>query len=222
MLHFALSITWSRACRVISGCNSVGFSSLALDLFSSSPGHDLDSMGQAVEKVPLQDQDPSLSPLVLPSCLIPCSPRIPASRSNHWLSGPRQQQTVIEEVQVDGASVQLPSQRLGDAELQGRELSTLHQPAGLWNEREYLYGAGKRKKVASHTGHTWAFSQAGPSSPGLFLWHPSTNDDPFTSSFLLTAHPLKLCFSLEHLTTSVSWLLLAGSHVPSSRKWKMP
>lgn len=45
------------------------------------------------------------------------------------LSGPRQQQTVIEEMQVDWPRVQFPPQPWGDAELQGHQLSTLHQPA---------------------------------------------------------------------------------------------
>lgn len=45
------------------------------------------------------------------------------------LSGPRQQQTVIEEVKVDWTCVQLPSQPWGNTELQGCQLPTLHQPA---------------------------------------------------------------------------------------------
>lgn len=54
------------------------------------------------------------------------------------LSGPRQQQTVIEEMQVDRTRVELPSQPWGQTELQGCHLSTLHQPARLRNEREYF------------------------------------------------------------------------------------
>lgn len=62
------------------------------------------------------------------------------------LSGPRQQQTVVEEVQVDRTCVQLPSQPWGDAELQSGQLSTLHQPAGLRDEREYLQGARRQRR----------------------------------------------------------------------------
>jgi hypothetical protein len=41
-------------------------------------------------------------------------------------SGPRQQQTVIEEVQVDWTGVQFSSQSWGDTELKGCQLPTLH------------------------------------------------------------------------------------------------
>ena len=52
-LHFVMPVTWSRSSWVILGYNSVGSPSLALDLSSSSLGHDQDSMGQTIEKVPL-------------------------------------------------------------------------------------------------------------------------------------------------------------------------
>lgn len=45
------------------------------------------------------------------------------------LSGPRQQQTVVEEMQVNWTRVQFPSRPWGETELEGRQLSTLHQPA---------------------------------------------------------------------------------------------
>lgn len=45
------------------------------------------------------------------------------------LSGPRQQQTVIEEMQVDWTRVQLSSQPWGATELKGCQLAALHQPA---------------------------------------------------------------------------------------------
>lgn len=47
------------------------------------------------------------------------------------LSGPGQQQTVIEEMKVDWTSSHFPSQAWGDTGLKGRQLPTLHQPSRL-------------------------------------------------------------------------------------------
>lgn len=56
----------------------------------------------------------------------------------YLLPGPRKEQEIIKEVQVDGAGGELPLQ--AQVVLQCCQLTTLHQPPGLRDEWENLEG----------------------------------------------------------------------------------
>lgn len=60
-------------------------------------------------------------------------------------------------MQVDWPRVQFPSQPWGETELEGCQLSALHQPARLRYEWEYLQGGEDRKGSVSQTGRVRGF-----------------------------------------------------------------
>lgn len=114
------------------------------------------------------------------SLFLVCHPR-------NLLSGSRQQQIVIEEMQVDRTCVQLPSQSRGHTELQSCQLSTFYQPAWLRYEWEYLQGFGEEKEegIIDETHKTF------PSGLCSFLLNSSFKLITSSVSFLLIIHPLE-------------------------------
>lgn len=166
--------------------------------FSSSRGHDLDSLAWATEKGSCRNMT-----FLCPFQSLPLA-------SSHF---PLVLWPLI--LVTDSRGRDSNRQSLKRCRWTGRVFSFLRSPGEMLNSRAIssplftsqrdcemsgnICRARKRKKTVSQTGKAWVL----PASPSLFLISPSLTTPSFSYSFIAHNPSTKLSFSLNHLTTIV-------------------